>query len=148
MLTALIALGGCAAVNDDLSERYTAYLGGGSIAPGQKGHLYGSGFADFWVGKPPLLFCYRLRTDKVGTVTSAHLHRAPEFSIGLPVLDLDAPTAGYSHACTRVSRRLMADLRAEPEAFYVDIHTPEFPLGALRGQLERESPEETLRRRR
>ena len=143
LMAAALALASCATVEDDLYEKYEAYLGGGSMAPGVVGHLYGSGTAMVWVAEPPLALCYDLFVQKIGVPYAAHLHRGREREIGPEVLALKAPTDGDSRGCADVSRALRAEIDAEPGAFYIDVHTADFPEGALRGQVERQSPDVT-----
>lgn len=140
LVIACLFLSGCATLNDDLFNKYGTFLTGGSVAPGVDGHLYGSGTAEAWVGQPPLALCYQLFVQKIGTPSAAHLHRGREHVVGPEVIVLKAPTDGESLGCARLTRRLRAEIEAEPEAFYIDVHTPEFPQGALRGQLRRQSP--------
>jgi len=54
---------------------------------------------------------------------------------GPVVVPLAPPTGGSSSACGRVDRALA--LARQPSGSYVNVHTAEFPAGALRGQLSR-----------
>lgn len=141
VLFAALALNGCALADHVVFDRYAAFLSGGTISEGQKGHRSGTGLAEFWIGKPPFQFCYDLSASRLEGVTAAHLHRAPPTAIGLVALTLEPPTDGRSSNCTRVSRKLIAEIKANPRAFYVDYHSIEFPEGAVRGQLEASSPD-------
>jgi CHRD domain len=42
---------------------------------------------------------------------------------------------GSSAGCTDVSRSLIRQIRRNPGRFYVNVHTADFPDGAVRGQL-------------
>jgi CHRD domain len=53
---------------------------------------------------------------------------------------LTPPTAGNpgaSSGCVTVAATLAADILAHPKAYYVNVHTGDFPAGAVRGQLKR-----------
>ena len=39
--------------------------------------------------------------------------------------------------CVSVDRSLVKEIRQSPDEFYVNVHTADFPAGALRGQLSR-----------
>ena len=43
--------------------------------------------------------------------------------------------AGESAGCAAVARSLVAAIVASPAGYYVNVHTAEFPAGAIRGQL-------------
>ena len=69
---------------------------------------------------------------------AAHIHRGGKSVAGPVVQELQAPTAGdpgASSACVRLSRSLARSLRSNPGRFYVNVHTPDLPNGAVRGQL-------------
>jgi hypothetical protein len=40
-----------------------------------------------------------------------------------------------SMGCATVSHELMAEILANPSAFYVNVHTTDYRAGAVRGQL-------------
>jgi hypothetical protein len=50
------------------------------------------------------------------------------------VVDFVAPNP-TSQACTTVALALAAEIKANPAGFYVNVHTGDFPGGAVRGQL-------------
>ena len=79
--------------------------------------------------------CYDLKVAGIAPATAAHIHKAAAGSNGPPVVPLTAPTSGSSAACVSVDAPLAADLVANPQLYYVNVHTPEFPPGAVRGQL-------------
>jgi hypothetical protein len=67
-------------------------------------------------------------------LTGAHIHRAPAGIAGPIVVPF--PTAqGVGSACVPASRELIKEIRQNPEAFYVNVHTTAFRAGAIRGQL-------------
>jgi hypothetical protein len=70
---------------------------------------------------------------------AAHVHRAHTGVNGTIVIPLRPPHArGRSQACIDgLDPGLLAELRAHPRRFYVNIHTAALPNGAVRGQLDR-----------
>ena len=71
--------------------------------------------------------------------TSSHVHRAAPAVRGPIVIALSPPDAnGRSTGCTTVANKaLLQDILHSPESFYVNVHTTEYPPGAVRGQLGR-----------
>lgn len=66
----------------------------------------------------------------------AHIHRGTADETGPIVVPLRAPAAGgTARGCVAVSRALVRELLSAPTQFYVNVHTTEFPGGAIRGQL-------------
>ena len=69
--------------------------------------------------------------------TASHIHQAAPGIRGPIVIALSAPDAtGKSTGCTSgVSRALLQQILETPEAFYANVHTSDYPAGAVRGQL-------------
>jgi hypothetical protein len=88
--------------------------------------------------------CFGLRWSRIPTPSAAHIHKGPSGSDGPVVVPLftGAPgpnaTAGTAWGCVTASDDVAADIGAHPDDYYVNVHTPEFPDGAVRGQLARE----------
>jgi hypothetical protein len=83
--------------------------------------------------------CYGIETVGI-TPVAAHIHKGGPKSQGPVVVPLeptgvkaDAPTVGA--ACTTLSKAMAAALVKEPGKYYVNVHTADFPNGAIRGQL-------------
>lgn len=80
--------------------------------------------------------CYRVAVTNLTPAIAAHIHRAPAGTSGNVVVPLHTPSAsGQASGCTAAARSLVAAMLAKPANFYVNVHTKEFPGGAVRGQL-------------
>jgi hypothetical protein len=80
--------------------------------------------------------CYRLSVTNLTPAIAAHIHRAPAGASGNVVVPLQTPNAaGQARGCSAATRSLVATMLAKPANFYVNVHTKEFPGGAVRGQL-------------
>jgi hypothetical protein len=69
---------------------------------------------------------------------AAHIHIGAAGTNGPVVVPLAPPpdATGHSQACTTADPALVAAIAADAAAYYVNVHTTEFPDGAARGQLE------------
>jgi hypothetical protein len=101
-----------------------------------------TGFAALRLNQGQNRVCYSVNWANVdGTVFAAHIHRAPAGSPGPVVVDLFVgaahPGTGSATGCTAgVDAALIKAIRKNPSAYYVNVHsTPNFPGGAVRGQL-------------
>ena len=79
-------------------------------------------------------FCYTLWADKIGKPTMAHLHSGAAGASGPPILTLEV-TGKDSDECLAVDKEKLEPNVANPAGYYVNVHTAEFPGGAVRGQL-------------
>lgn len=79
--------------------------------------------------------CYVLTVENIATPTAAHIHQAPAGSNGPVVVDLGVPPLGLSSRCVRVSYSLGKAIARHPHRYYVNVHTADYPDGAIRGQL-------------
>lgn len=134
---AAAALGGCETVNrvanDVLGNNFAAVLTGSSEVP--PADLDGAGTAAISTNDAINQVCTRLEVRNIGPVTAAHIHRGAAGVNGPPVITLDVPDDNDSDDCDTVDNALLDDLRRNPGDYYVNVHTAEFPNGAIRGQI-------------
>lgn len=85
--------------------------------------------------------CWDLTAANVALpATAAHIHRAPAGVRGGIVVPISpAPdAAGRAVGCAfDQDPALLQEILRNPEEFYVNVHTSEYPAGAVRGQLGR-----------
>jgi hypothetical protein len=110
---------------------FSLTLTGANEAPGP-GDPDGSGTATVTVSVRNQEVCYSFEVSGVEPLTGAHIHEAPSGSPGPIVVPLDE-SAGSG--CETVTARLAAQILARPREYYLNVHTAEFPAGALRDQL-------------
>jgi hypothetical protein len=80
--------------------------------------------------------CYLVDAKNLPPAVAAHIHRGDAGAAGPVVIPLRTPNAsGAASGCTAVARALVGSIVADPASFYVNVHTNEFPGGAIRGQL-------------
>jgi hypothetical protein len=83
--------------------------------------------------------CFGISVFGLSTPTAAHIHEAEAGTNGPIVVNLAPPAAGSpgaSSGCvTGIAAAVLARIRNTPGNFYVNVHTGQFPSGAVRGQL-------------
>ncbi len=106
------------------------------------GHPTGHAVAFLHPG--PASLHYAISWSGLTAPTAAHLHRASVGSDGPVVLPLFAAAAGLPTNITGVAGRvtgvqaaLLSQVNTDPSHFYTNLHTAQFPGGAVRGQLFR-----------
>lgn len=97
----------------------------------------GSGSATVKINTGKGLVCYELTVTGIGTVIAAHIHNAPVGVNGPVVVPLSPPTSGSSSGCVEVVRSLAKAIASAPQDYYVNVHTQDYPAGAIRGQLSK-----------
>jgi CHRD domain len=132
-----LALAGCEtvdeAVNDAVGNQLRAQLNGANEPGG--GDPDGSGLARVEINDVTNTVCTDLEVRQIGIVTAAHIHRGGPGVNGPPVVTLDAPDDNDSDDCDTVEDALVDEIRGNPGGFYVNVHTADYPDGAIRGQL-------------
>jgi CHRD domain-containing protein len=99
---------------------------------------YGTFSGGFRVTSSGTSFCYGMQVFKIGNPTAAHIHQGGPNTDGPIKVGLIPPTSGLSGAsaqCTTVSTTVANAIKANPGAYYVNVHNSAFPNGAIRGQL-------------
>jgi hypothetical protein len=85
--------------------------------------------------------CFRVTARRIGDVIGSHIHRGTAAQIGpivVPFFDDPVGNGNFTRraGCVRASSRaLTKEIARNPGGFYVNVHTTDFPGGAIRGQL-------------
>ena len=130
----LVAVGTLGALAHAAGKPLGTTLIGAEEVPGP-GDPDGNGEASLRLNFGQSQICYELTVTGIAPAIAAHIHIAPAGVAGPVVVPLAAPTEGSSSACATVSPDLIKAIAKSPENYYVNVHNPEFPAGALRGQL-------------
>lgn len=91
--------------------------------------------------------CYTLRVVRIRPATAGHIHEAPPGVAGPIIVTLLPPNReGVADCITAVpdesdteltlSESELADIKAMPSDYYVNVHNKPYPAGAVRGQLQ------------
>lgn len=90
---------------------------------------------------PANKLCFAIVVQGIGTPVAANIYAGRRWQNGKTVVVLTPPATGdpgASAGCIEnVDSRLLYYLRKKPHQFYVNVHTADYPDGALRGQLRR-----------
>jgi hypothetical protein len=145
LVPALVALVVCALVVPALSLagrntiEESAQLKGKNEVPGP-GSPKGKGEIHVFLKPTKNKVCFELEVSKLDTITASHIHKgAPDQAGTVKVTLIDSQiegTGNYEGCVKDVRSKLLDKIAAKPEAFYVNVHTLDYPEGAIRGQLE------------
>jgi hypothetical protein len=82
--------------------------------------------------------CFGLTVRDISNPTAAHIHKGRRGKNGPIVITLTAPSTGdpgASSGCVNADPSLLGKIRKRPHRYYVNVHTADFPGGAVRGQM-------------
>ena len=128
-----VALAQTDAPSENLVSLSAELRGDTEVPPGDPD---GFGYAQITVNVDTGELCFRLSVAGTDVPTGAHIHEGGPGVAGPVVVPLEAPTDGLADGCVDVSVLTLAPILANPGNYYVNIHTAEFPAGAVRGQLD------------
>jgi hypothetical protein len=114
---------------------YNITLSGAEEVPGP-GDPDGTGTAVVTLDTATNELCWDIKVQNIGDPTAGHIHVGDAGKSGSVIVDLNLPANGLK-ACTAVDGKTMGHLSGGPKSHYLNIHTAEFPNGAVRGQLQR-----------
>lgn len=126
--TLLTATSGGTAISTDLL---------GVVERPEPGDPDGTGEATIHLRRGQGQVCFRLTADDIVLpATGTHIHRGNANVAGPVVVGLSNPNAGgAASGCVPASRPLVGQILRSRGSFYVNVHTSQFPEGAIRGQL-------------
>jgi hypothetical protein len=83
--------------------------------------------------------CFTIVVTHIGKPIAAHVHKAAAGLNGPVIIPLKAPSTGnpgtVGGCVDGISKTLISDLERERGNYYVNVHTTDYPNGAVRGQL-------------
>jgi len=138
-LIALLVAAGAAGADDAGRPLSATPLTGAQEVPGP-GDPDASGTADVEFNQGQGTVCLTVTWANVdGTVFAGHIHRGAAGTAGPIVVPLFSGsftgTDAASGCVENVNAALIKEIRQDPSAFYVNVHSSVFPAGAVRGQL-------------
>jgi hypothetical protein len=103
----------------------------------------GSGKAEVRLDRAKKRVCYEIRVKKISGVMMAHIHAGNKNVAAGPIKVVffqNSPSGSKFEGCAKnVSRSLISKILKHPSRYYVNVHTMDFPGGAIRGQLHKPS---------
>jgi len=138
LFVAAVALVGLAA--SPASAQTTVLRGsltGAQVPTG--GDADGSGQAVVVIDDSSNRICVIVFVQGISASTGAHIHKGQTGEIGPHAVELNTPQgttdAAASATCTTEPTAVLQDIAAHPSDYYVNVHSTERPLGAVRSQL-------------
>ena len=98
----------------------------------------GSGTASIVIDPATGTACWTLNVENISPVTQSHIHIGAEGESGDIVVNLDIDGfEGDSEGCGEPMEdaAVLQEIVDNPAGYYVNVHTEDFPTGAIRGQL-------------
>jgi hypothetical protein len=110
-----------------------ADLNGDNVFPGP-GSESGAGFASVTIAGTTVT--YSIVVSGVDTITAAHIHEGAAGTSGGVVVNFNATFVnGAASGSVTADQSTLDAIVANPSGYYVNVHTSNFPDGAVRGQL-------------
>lgn len=109
-----------------------------TTAPVWSGDPDGAGSALITINLGQREVCWHTTVTNIALpATASHIHQAAPGIRGPIVIALSPPgTDGTATGCRDgIDKDLLKQIMTNPEGFYVNVHTTDFPAGAIRGQL-------------
>jgi hypothetical protein len=137
MIVGAMVLGGAAWAQqtDQAAKSITVKMSGANEVPGP-GDADGTGTAMLKFDTAKSQICYDLKVSGIGAANGAHIHAGATGKAGDVKVPLETPDAkGAAKSCATVDPAVLKEILANPAGYYVNVHTAEYPNGAVRGQL-------------
>ncbi len=115
------------------STTYSAEMTAEEEVP-EPGPAGGRGTAEVVVDPDAGQLCYTLTYSGIGKPTAAHVHHGAEGVAGPVAVDFEYAKNG-DQGCVPVDAAELAEIGQAPADHYVNVHTANYPNGAIRGQL-------------
>ena len=113
-----------------------SHLSGDQVVQDTGGDPDGTGFATVLVDSKDGVACFDVDVQNVATPITGRIQSGSAGAIGPPVVFLFENREPPVRECVTADRKTLKEVGKNPEQFYLNIVNDEFPIGAVRGQLE------------
>jgi hypothetical protein len=119
-----------------MTTTLTATLAGGTAEVPAPGDPDGKGAATVKIDAEMGTVCYTITVEAITEPKASHIHKGAAGGAGPVVITFDPTKIGKGEACLTGQPKADLDaIVANPAGYYVNVHTADFPGGAVRGQL-------------
>ena len=128
------AVGAALAANSTVSAK----LSGKAEEPGP-GDDDGSGEAALNLKKKKKKISFNISFEGIQDPVAGHIHKGTKKVAGPIKVTLFEDEAGVTSPVSgtvKAKKKLIKKIKNDPKGWYVNLHTPDFPDGAIRGQLK------------
>jgi hypothetical protein len=128
-------------------QLFAVLLGGNEVSDAGEadvGDPNGSGSATVILIPQTTTICFAVLASGISTPIAAHIHAGTagqngpvvvDFAPDIPSEEPDPRRQATSSGCKNIGAGLLERIRNAPSRYYVNVHTNQFPGGAIRGQL-------------
>jgi hypothetical protein len=111
-------------------------MSGDQVVQETGGDPDGTGFATILVDSKDGVACFDVDVENVATPITGRIQSGSAGAIGPPVVFLFENREPPVRECVTADRKTVREIGRDPESYYLNIVNDEFPIGAVRGQLE------------
>lgn len=134
----ILALGGsaCNEGNDEGGAFDVQLSGAAEVCEGDTCGGEGTGTATIDINSDQNEICYEIQLEGVEGANAAHIHEGAEGESGDVVIDLAYSGEEGESCVAELDEGDLEDVSEEPSNYYVNVHSDQYPDGAVRGQLD------------
>jgi hypothetical protein len=135
-----LAIALCIGVTAGLVSAHTikqkAKMNGTKEVPGP-GDPNGEGVAILKGNDEEGQICYKITFSGIGQAAAAHIHKGTKTESGdVKVTLFEGSKSSPAKGCVDVAAKLIEKIQENPARYYVNVHTGDYPDGAIRGQIK------------
>ncbi|HEX2150320.1 MAG TPA: CHRD domain-containing protein [Actinomycetota bacterium] len=136
-LFAALLLGSCNPGDDEGGSFSIDLSGANEVCDADTCGGNGTGTAEVDINSDENQICYEITLEGVQNVQAAHIHSGSAEEAGPVVVNLEyeGDDQGADKCVDGVSESDLEDISEDPSNFYVNVHSEQYPDGAVRGQL-------------
>jgi hypothetical protein len=129
----LVAGGSALGASGSKPKTVTVHMTGNQEVP--KGSPIGKGTFRFQLIPSKSQVCFSLTWSKIGTALASHIHKGGKGKSGPVVIPLSLGAPVAHSGCRTAKKSLILAIQKHPTNYYVNVHTANYPRGAIRAQL-------------